>query len=142
MRVQEVMTPNVEFVHSDDPIKTAAQKMEELNVGALPVTAGGDAVGIITDRDIVIRSTAQGLDPEKHKIMEASTQGVVSANEEDDIKKVLDLMEDKQIRRIIVKNKEDKVTGIVSLGDLAVHLQKELAGEVLKEISEPAEPAR
>lgn len=142
MKVREVMTPNIEVVHSADPIQKAAQKMEDLNIGALPVAAGDEVKGIITDRDIVIRSTAQGLDPQKHKVMEAVTEGIVSADEEDDIKTVVNLMEDKQIRRVLVKNKEDKVTGIVSLGDLAVHLQRELAGEVLKDVSEPAEPAR
>ncbi|MFO7784375.1 MAG: CBS domain-containing protein [Thermodesulfobacteriota bacterium] len=142
MKVHEVMTPNIKFVHPDDSIQKAAEKMKDINIGALPVTAGDEVVGIMTDRDIVIRSTAQGLDPEKHKVVEVVTQSIISVNEEDDIKTVADLMEDKQIRRVLVKNKEGKVTGIVSLGDLAVNIKTKLAGEILKEVSEPAEPAR
>ena len=142
MKVKNVMTPHVEFVHSDDSIKQAAVKMKKLNVGALPVILADEAVGVLTDRDIVIRSVAQGLDPEKHKVMEAISEGILSCQEEDDIKAIVDLMADKQIRRVVVKDKEAKVTGIVSLGDLAIHIQKETAGEVLEKISEPSEPAR
>jgi len=65
----------------------------------------------------------------------------VSCKEDDDIKNVADLMEDKQIRRVVVKDAEGKVTGIVSLGDLALNIQKETAGEVLKNVSEPSAPA-
>ena len=115
--------------------------MEELNVGALPVIAADEVVGMITDRDIVVRSVAQGLDPEKHKVMEAATEGVISCNEEDDVSVVVKLMEDNQIRRVLVKD-NGKVTGIISLGDLAVQIQKDKAGEALKEVSEPSEPER
>ncbi len=142
MKVKDVMTRDIEYVHSGDSIKTAAQKMEELNVGVLPVIASDEVFGIITDRDIVVRSTAKGLDPEKHKVMEALSENIVSCNEDDDITAVANLMEEKQIRRVIVKDKDAKVTGIVSLGDLAVNVEKETSGEILKEVSEPAEPAR
>ena len=141
MRVKELMTPRIEFVHSDDTIQQAANKMEQFDVGALPVIVGDEVVGMITDRDIVIRSVSHGLDPEKHKVMEAVSEGVVSCKEDDDIKTVADLMEDKQIRRVVVKDREGKVTGIVSLGDLALNIQKETAGEVLKKVSEPSAPA-
>lgn len=141
MKVKELMTPRIAFVHSDDSIKQAANKMEELDVGALPVIIGDEVVGMITDRDIVIRSVSHGLDPEKHKVMEAVSEGVVSCKEEDDVKTVVDLMEDKQIRRVVVKDEAGKVTGIVSLGDLALNVQKETAGDVLKKISEPSAPA-
>ena len=142
MKVREIMTPNIEFVSANDTIKKAAEKMKALNVGAMPVGAPDETLGIITDRDIVIRSTARGLDPEKHKVMEAVTENPIGADEEDDIKTLVDVMENNQIRRVIVKNKEGNVTGIVSLGDLAIHLRKDLAGEVLEKISEPSKPDR
>lgn len=141
MKVREIMTPDVEFVSSEDSVKTAAQKMEALNVGALPVKIGEEAFGMITDRDIVVRTVAQGLDPEKHKVMESASEGIVSCNEDDDVEKALKLMEDKQIRRLIVE-KDQKVRGILSLGDLAVKVQNQAAGEALKEVSQPAKPAR
>ena len=141
MQAKDVMTRQIEGVRSDGSIQQAAAKMEELNVGALPVIAADEVVGMITDRDIVVRSVAQGLDPEKHKVMEAATEGVISCNEEDDVSIVVKLMEDNQIRRVLVKD-NGKVTGIISLGDLAVQIQKDKAGEALKEVSEPSEPDR
>jgi CBS domain-containing protein len=142
MKVKQVMTRDVEFVDSNDSIKQAAEKMKELNVGVLPVKIGDEIVGMVTDRDIVIRSVAQGLDPEKHKIIDAFSEGVITCKEDDDIKDGAQLMEDKQIRRLIVMDSKGKMTGIVSLGDLAVNVEKEMAGEVLKKVSEPSEPER
>lgn len=142
MKVKEVMTRDVEFVDSNDSIRQAAETMKELNVGILPVKTGDEIVGMLTDRDIVVRSVAQGLDPEKHKIIEAFSEGVIACKEEDDIKHVVQLMEDRQIRRVVVKDNQEKVTGIVSLGDLAVNIEDKLVGEVLKEVSEPSEPER
>jgi CBS domain-containing protein len=125
MKVKEAMRPHVEFVRSSDTIKQAAEKMKEQNTGALLVILGEEAVGILTDRDIVLRSAAQGLDPEKHTIIEVFSEGIVSCREEDDISVVVDLMQEKQIRRVIVKDKEGKVVGIISLDDLAAKIQRE-----------------
>ncbi len=141
MLVKEVMTPSVQFVSSDESIRQAAVKMEELNVGAIPVIVGDEAVGMVTDRDIVVRSVAQGLDPEKHKVMEVLSEGIISCNEENDVKTAANLMEDQQIRRLLVKDNDGKVRGIVSLGDLAVNTEQQLSGEILKKVSEPSEPA-
>lgn len=138
MKVKEIETPKVAFVRSDDSIKQAALKMEELGVGALPVVVGEDVVGMLTDRDIVIRTVAQGLDAETHKVADAFTEGVVSCKEADDVGTVVDLMEKEQVRRVVVKDEQQNVTGIVSLGDLAVNIQKEMAGEALKGVSQPA----
>ena len=137
MKVKEIKTPKVAFVRSDDSIKQAALKMEELGVGALPVVVGEDVVGMLTDRDIVIRTIAQGLDAETHKVADALTEGVVSCKEGDDVGTVVDLMEKEQVRRVVVKDEQQNVTGIVSLGDLALNIQKEMAGEALKGVSQP-----
>jgi CBS domain-containing protein len=142
MKVKDVMTRNVEVVDSNDSIKQAAEKMEELNVGVLPVKTGEEIVGMLTDRDIVVRSVAQGLDPEKHKIIEAFSEGVLACKEEDDIEEVAQLMGDQQIRRVLVKDDEEKVVGIVSLGDLAVNIGNKLVGQVLEEVSKPSQPQR
>ncbi len=142
MKAKELMTPNIEFIGSDVAIKDAAKKMKELDVGALPVNIGDETVGMITDRDIVIRAVAQGFDPEKHKVREAVSEGIISCNEDDEIETIADLMEDQQIRRILVKDAGGKITGIISLGDLAVKIQNEKTGEVLKKVSEPAQRVR
>jgi len=138
MKVKDIETPKVAFVRSDESIKQAALKMEELGVGALPVVVGEDVVGMLTDRDIVIRTIAQGLDAETHKVADAFTEGVVSCKEGDDVGTVVDLMEKEQVRRVVVKDEQQNVTGIVSLGDLALNIQKEMAGEALKGVSQPA----
>ena len=138
MKVKDIETPKVAFVRSDESIKQAALKMEELGVGALPVVVGDDMVGMLTDRDIVIRTIAQGLDAETHKVADAFTEGVVSCKEGDDVGTVVDLMEKEQVRRVVVKDEQQNVTGIVSLGDLALNIQKEMAGEALKGVSQPA----
>jgi CBS domain-containing protein len=139
MKVREMMTPGIEFVNSEATIQEAAEKMKESDIGAMPVIIGDETVGMITDRDIVIRIVAHGLDPQKTHVIDAITEGVEFCNEEDDIKDVARLMEKQQIRRVVVKNSRDKVTGIVSLGDLARSVNHELSGEVLKEVSEPSE---
>ncbi len=142
MKVKELMTRDVEFVDTNDFIKQAADKMKALNVGVLPVKTGDEIVGMLTDRDIVVRSVAQGLDPAKHKVIEALSEGVISCNEEDDIKAVAQLMGERQIRRLVVRDNQDKVVGIVSLGDVALKMANSLVGEVLKEVSEPSEAER
>ncbi|MEJ2024851.1 MAG: CBS domain-containing protein [Deltaproteobacteria bacterium] len=141
MLVKEVMTPEVQFIRSDDTIKQAATRMGQLSIGAIPVIAGDEAVGMLTDRDIVLRSVAQGLDPEKHKVMEVFSKGIKSCNEENDLKTAAGLMQDQQIRRLLVKNNEGKVTGIVSLGDLALNVEHHMSGKVLRKVSEPSVPA-
>lgn len=142
MKAKDIMTPQIEGILSEDTIRQAADKMKELDVGVLPVISAGDVIGIITDRDIVIRSVAPGFDPNTQKVIDAATQDTISCKEEDKIETVAELMEKKQIRRILVRNEADKVTGIVSLGDLALWVEKEKSGEVLQKVSEPAQPAR
>lgn len=142
MKAKDVMTLQVEGVLSEDTVQQAAAKMKELDVGVLPVTSAGEVVGILTDRDMVVRSVAPGLDHSTQKVMDIATQDLVSCGEEDDIQVVADLMENNQIRRLLVKNEAGEVTGIVSLGDLAVQIQKEKTGEILSRVSEPAHPQR
>jgi len=139
MKVQEIMSHGIEFAHADATIKETAEKMKEFDVGVLPVVVGDETVGMITDRDIVVRVIAHGLDPEKTHVSDAITEGVEFCNEEDDIKEVVRLMEQQQIRRVVVKDNQGKVSGIVSLGDLAKNVNHALSGEVLEEVSKPSE---
>lgn len=140
MKAADVMTATLDAIGTDDSIQKAATEMEKHNIGALPVKRGGETVGIITDRDIVIRSTAKGLDPGQNLVENVFSSGLITCNEEDDVKTVVDLMENHQIRRVLVKNREEKVTGIIALGDIAVSMQKEAAGEVIQKVSEPSQP--
>jgi CBS domain-containing protein len=135
MKVSELMTPEVDFVSSDDTIQKAARKMEDLDVGVLPVIVGKELVGMITDRDITVRVAAQGLDPQKAKVVDAITEGVVACKAEDDVNDVARLMKDKKIRRVAVTDDGGQLAGIVSFADLATSADKTLVGEVIRVIS-------
>lgn len=143
MQVQEIMTRGVEVVPPDASVQEAADRMKQLDVGALPVCAHGRLVGMITDRDITVRSTAEGYDPWTSKIRDVMTAEVDSCRATDDVAVAARLMKDKEIRRLLVLDENKQLVGIVSLGDLAVHLNDEqITSETLERVSEPAEPRR
>jgi len=135
MKVSEIMSPDVDFVSSDDTIQQAARKMEELDVGALPVIVGKEFVGMITDRDITVRIAAQGRDPQRAKVVDAVSEGVVACRADDDINDVARLMKDRKIRRVPVRDDKGSLAGIVSFADLATNADKALVGEVIRAIS-------
>ena len=91
---------------------------------------------MLTDRDLAIRATAEGLDPITTKVRDVMTEDVIYCYEDQDVQDVVKLMEALQIRRLIVLNRDNRLAGIVSLGDLAVRANEKKAGEVLKEVSE------
>jgi CBS domain-containing protein len=143
MQVHDIMTTHVEVIHPDATLKEAAQKMSQLDIGPLPVCDGTKLVGMLTDRDITIRATAQGYDPKTTRVREAMTAEVVYCFEDQEVKTAAQMMEMRQIRRVPVVNRNKELVGIVSLGDLAVETgDQELAGETLEQVSEPAAPKR
>jgi CBS domain-containing protein len=97
---------------------------------------------MVTDRDITVRATAEGKDPKACKVREAMTPDVVYVYEDQDTGEAARQMKERQIRRVLVLNRDKKLSGIVSLGDLSVDANKRQAGDVLKDVSEPAEPRR
>ena len=143
MQIAEIMTRDAEVISSDAVVKEVAKKMQQLDVGFLPIRDGDRLVGMVTDRDITVRAVAEGRDPTKTPVKEVMTPEVVYCFEDQDVSEVAKLMQEKQIRRLPVLNRQKRLVGIVSLGDLAVHTgQEKLAGETIKEVSEPAEPNR
>ena len=118
--------------------------MRGLDVGPLPVCGDSDKLaGIVTDRDITVRATAEGWDPTRTTVKEVMTPDVVYVYEDQDAKDAADTMAAHQIRRVLVLNRDKRLTGIISLGDLAVDAGKEARpGSTLREVSEPAEPRR
>jgi CBS domain-containing protein len=134
------MTPNAEGVQIKDRVTVAAQKMEQLNVGALPVFEGNREQGFITDRDLVVRCLAQNLDPETTMVGEVMSKGVVSVLQQQDSAEALALMEHHKIRRVLVRDHTGLITGIVSLGDIAAKSSTVQCAEALKAISAPASP--
>lgn len=137
MQVKEVMSRDVFCTMPDIPLDKAAGKMKELNVGSLPVCDNERLVGMLTDRDIVIRATAAGKNPSDTTVAEAMTHGVHWCFEEDSLEKAAEKMENKKIRRLAILDRKKKLVGIVSLGDLAVRAGKEKACEILEEVSRP-----
>jgi CBS domain-containing protein len=136
MKIKEVMTSRVECVRPETTLQEAAARMKSLNVGPLPVCEGDRPVGIVTDRDIVIRAISEGLDPRTTRIQDVMTKDVVTVQETDDVKDAARLMKDRQIRRVVVVGSDMRVTGIVSLGDIAVDTHDDkMSGDVLEKVS-------
>jgi CBS domain-containing protein len=143
MQVKEIMTPNVECVAPDDSLQEAARKMKTLDVGPLPICDNDRIAGMITDRDITIRATAEGKDPKATKVRDVMTEDVVYVFEDQDSREAARIMQEKQIRRLLVLNRDKRLVGIVSLGDLATEGgDRQEAGKVLQNVSEPAMPRR
>ena len=139
MKVNEIITHDPEVIRPGTALIEAAQKMKSLDIGMLPVCDGDRLVGVITDRDITVRGVAHGCDPKTTRVQEVMTPEVIYCFDDEDVKDVAKKMEEKQVRRLPVLNREKRLVGIVSLGDLAVRTGKEkLAGEVLEAVSEPA----
>jgi CBS domain-containing protein len=143
MQLREIMTQDVEVISPEATVKDAAKKMQQLDVGPLPVCDGERLLGMLTDRDITIRVVAEGANPATKKVRETMTPGMVYCFEDQDVKEAARLMEQHQIRRLPVVNRDKRLVGIVSLGDLAVGTRDEkLTGKVLEQVSEPAAPNR
>jgi CBS domain-containing protein len=117
--------------------------MKELDVGLLPVCEEDRLVGMVTDRDITIRSTSEGLDPWTTPVRDAMTREVIFCFEDQDVAEAARLMKEMQVRRLAVLNREKRLVGIVSLADLAVDAgDEQMAGQTLERVSEPAQTRR
>ena len=138
--IQEVMTREVQRISPEETVRRAAQLMDEYNVGAIPVCDGDKLVGMITDRDITVRSTAAGQAPEQTRVGDVMSTDVRTSYQNQTVDEVLGQMGDVQIRRVpVVDQDSHSLVGIVWLGDMAT---KHSAGidRALEEISEPSEP--
>ena len=143
MKVNEIMTTDFEKIDSTSSLFEAAQKMKLFNIGFLPVQEGDKLIGLLTDRDIVIRGLAEGLDPQRTSVKDIVSSDIVYCFEDESIEDAARLMEDNQVRRLIVVDHDQTPVGIVSIGDIAVKSgQAQLAGEILERVSEPATPVR
>ncbi len=149
-KVSEIMTRDVRSIAPRENLRRAAQMMNELEVGVLPVCDGRRLVGMLTDRDIVVRATAAGRAPEDACVAEVMSEQPRCCFEDQPIDEVMQQMADCQVRRIPVVSHDDtrELLGIVALGDVATRGDAAAgdagagAGEVLKEVSEPAPPQR
>jgi CBS domain-containing protein len=140
MKIAEIMTRDVQTVTPDTDLVTVAKHMKELNVGVIPVVEGQTLVGLITDRDLVIRALALGIDVRDAAVRDYVSASPTTVSPEDDVKRAAELMSREQIRRLPVVE-GGTLVGIVSLGDIAVDTGKDkLSGDALEQISEPSQP--
>ena len=139
MQIREIMTREPVVIGPDMVLRDAAETMRDLDSGVMPVGQNDRLVSMLTDRDITIRATAAGKDPNQTRVEEVMTPDVVYCFEDDDARDAALKMEEHQLRRLIVLNRDKRLVGILSLGDLAVHTVDDgLAGEVAEAVSEPA----
>jgi CBS domain-containing protein len=143
MQLKDVMTRRVEVIRPDATLEEAAGKMKSLDVGSLPVCDGERLVGMITDRDITLRATAEGYLPGLTQVHKVMTEDVQWCYEDEGLESAAEVMERAQIRRLPVIDRSKRLVGIVSLGDLAVRANdQDLSGEILEEVSEPTQAPR
>jgi CBS domain-containing protein len=143
MKLKDIMTPNPECISPEDSLRDAACKMRDLDVGPLPVCENDRLAGMITDRDIVVAAVAEGKDPKATKVREAMSPGVFYCFEDQDVEEAARTMQERQVRRLLVLNRDKRLVGIVSLGDLATETgDRQKSGAVLQDVSEPSVPRR
>ncbi|HEX2696970.1 MAG TPA: CBS domain-containing protein [Anaerolineales bacterium] len=138
MKVNEIMTTDVEVIQPNDTLQTAALKMRKRDIGLLPVMDGHQLVGMLSDRDIILRATAEGMDPKAALGRDLMTSPVVSCYQDQDVKDAAEIMEKHQVRRLaVLDRKNEALVGVLSLSDLAVTGNYKLSGEILQHVSEP-----
>ena len=136
MKVRDVMSSDVQVARPGDTLQEVATRMASGDFGFMPVADGDRLIGTITDRDIAVRAVAGGAACTS-PVVEYLSRDPQTARADDDLKTVLDAMGDKQIRRLPVLDKDDRLVGVVSLGDLSTRVKEKYAGEALEDISRP-----
>ncbi|EKD70058.1 MAG: CBS protein [uncultured bacterium] len=119
MFAKDIMSKKPEFLPPSATLKQAADQMRTHDYGFIPVGENDRIVGAVTDRDVIIRAIAEGKDPNKTTLRDVMTKGIHYCFETDSLDKVAQQMEEFQIRRLVVLNKDKRMTGIISLGDIA-----------------------
>jgi CBS domain-containing protein len=133
--VSDVMTTRPRAVTPDTPVTQVAELMREEDVGAIPVVQDDQLVGMVTDRDIVVRAIAQGKDPRGMPAAEVSSRDLVTVDPDQDLSDALQLMAQHQVRRLPVVDRDNHLIGVVSQADVAREAKEKAAGEMLEDIS-------
>ena len=142
-RIKELMTRPVSVGEPTSTLAEIAEIMREEDTGAVPICENGKAVGMITDRDIVMRTLAQDVDPSQVLAQDVMSTPVIYCYDDEDVDIAAQVMEDKQIRRLVVLNTQGELVGVVSLGDLAAKSGDiPLVGQIVEKITEPSHHPR
>jgi CBS domain-containing protein len=139
--VRELMTPGVETVSPSQPLREAAQRMKAGDFGSMPVVEGDRLVGVLTDRDIVVRAVAAGLDTSSTRVSEVASREPVVVAADQDLDAALELMAEHRVRRLPVVD-DGRLVGVLSQADVALEAKEKQTGEVLQEISQPSSTPR
>ena len=135
MKIKDIMNPQTNLLSSGASVREAAEKMESTGVGFLPVGDTDQLRGTLTDRDIVLRAVAKGKDIDKINVEEILTTSILYCREDQDVDEVARDMAKQQVRRMPVVNEDQRLVGIVTIGDMAQHLSKETAGDILEGVT-------
>ena len=140
MKIKEIMTNQVAYLSPEDNLVEAAQLMQKHDVGVLPVCQGENVLGIVTDRDIVVRNIAHGQDPKTTPVKNVMTSNVQMVSPDMNLNQAAEMMADNQIRRLpVVEN--NRIIGMVTLGDLATQAKYDVElATTLGKISSPSQP--
>jgi CBS domain-containing protein len=137
-KCREVMTKDPASCNASETVTKVAGAMKQHDVGSVPVVESERLVGIVTDRDIVVKVVAAGRNPEQTPVREAMTANPVSCREDDDLEHALKLMKDRQIRRMPIVDASGRLSGIIAQADVATRVNKDArTGELVEAISEP-----
>jgi CBS domain-containing protein len=139
--VRDAMTPGVETVSPSQPLREAAKLMKRGDFGSIPVVENGRLVGVVTDRDIVVRAVAQGLDTSSAQVREVASTGPVTVEPNQDLDEALRLMAQHRVRRLPVVEGE-MLVGVLSQADVALESRDSKTGDLVQEISQPTSTPR
>jgi CBS domain-containing protein len=138
MKLSEIMTRDVEILQPDDTLHLAAQKMRDRDIGFLPVCDGESLMGVLSDRDIAIRALADSMDINVMLGRDLMTTPAIYCFDDQDVTDAAKVMGENQIRRLVILGREnERVVGVISLGDLVRKGITDLSGQVLQKVSEP-----
>ncbi|AZN71901.1 CBS domain-containing protein [Georhizobium profundi] len=137
MNIEKAMHKGATWVSPDTPITEIAAMMKKDDIGAIPVGENDRLIGMITDRDLVLRALPNGRDPGKLKARDVMTKGIVYCKTDQSIEDAIHFMEDKKVRRLPVIDKDKRLVGMLSLSDVSHHASRELSGELVKAVASP-----
>ena len=137
MNIEHAMHKGAEWIAPDTPVSKIASLMKKSDVGSLPVGENDLLIGMVTDRDLAIRALADGKDISKLTARDVMTKGIIYCRTDQSLEDAVHLMEEKKIRRLPVIDKDKRLVGMLSLGDISHHGGRELSGELLHEVAAP-----
>lgn len=140
-KVREAMTPGVRSATPTQSLADAAAMMKEGDIGSVPVVDDGRLIGILTDRDIVLRAVAERVDPQSVKVADVASRDLVTVEPEQDLDEALHLMARHQVRRLPVVE-QGRLVGMLAQADVAIVAEEKKAGEMVEEISQPSSTER